>query len=265
MYASGVSFMMESILYGKRGPGRVLSRVALLRGRKSGSSGCRSVPICNSPVGNVIGYEPTRLHTPVLQRIRRRYHACDIRSLMRDFTSRVLLLVALVIACGEHVHARTAAGVPAASPQKLSPRPTPAKARGRYDDYQVPAGTPLATQLRTSLDSGSGQIDDLVRGTLLEAVSQDGVELIPKGSTLHGKVVDVLHASRQNRVGRLVLVFHVIEHVETRSLASIETRAVTFDATLGSKEKFRDVRVPADERMTVTLTSPLKVHIPRNR
>jgi hypothetical protein len=194
-----------------------------------------------------------------------RYQDCDIRSVMREFTSRCLLLVALLIACGERVHAQPGGPAPAASPQKSSLRPMPGKARGRYDDYQVPAGTPLAIQLRTSLDSGSGQIDDLVRGTLLEAVSQDGIELIPIGSTLHGKVTDVLHASRQNRTGRLVLVFHVIEHVETRSLATIETRAVTFDATLGPKEKFRDVSVPADERMTVTLASPLKVHIPRSR
>jgi hypothetical protein len=184
---------------------------------------------------------------------------------MRDFTSRVLLLVAVLIASGERVHAKTAGAAPAASPQKSSPRPIPGNARGRYDDYQVPAGTALAIQLRTGLDSGSGQVDDPVRGTLLEAVIQDGVELIPKGSTLHGKVTNVLHASRENRTGRLVLAFHVIEHVETRSLATIETREVTFDATLGPKEKFRDVRVPADERMTVTLSIPLKVHVPRSR
>ena len=184
---------------------------------------------------------------------------------MRDFTSRVLLLVALLIACGERVHAQTAGDAPAASPQKPSPRLMAGKARGLSDDYQVPAGTPLAIQLRTSLDSGSGQIDDVVRGTLLEAVSQDGVELIPQGSTLHGKLTDVQPASRQNRTGRVVFAFQVIEHVQTRSLATIETRAVTFDATLGPKEKFRDVRVPADERMTLTLASPLKVHIPRSR
>lgn len=75
----------------------------------------------------------------------------------------------------------------------------------------------------------------------------------------------MLHASRQNRTGRLVFAFHVIEHAETRSLATIETRAVTFDATLGPKEKFRDVRVPADGRVTVILASPLKVHILRSR
>lgn len=185
--------------------------------------------------------------------------------MLRNFTSRVLLLVALLIACVERVHAEAAGGSPVASPQKSSSRSTPGKARGRYDDYQVPAGTPLTILLRTGLDSGSGQIDDPVRATLVDAVSQDGVELIPKGSTLHGKVTDVVHASRENRTGRLVFEFHVIEHVETRSLATIETRAVTFDATLGPKEKLRDVRVPSDEPMTVTLATPLKVHIPRSR
>jgi hypothetical protein len=184
---------------------------------------------------------------------------------MRTVTSRVLLLVALLMACGERVHAQTPGGSSVASPQKSSPRPTPGKARGRHDDYQVAAGTPLTILLRTGLDSGSGQIDDPVRATLVDAVSQDGVELIPKGSTLHGKVTDVLHASRENRVGRLVFEFHVIEHVETRSLATIETRAVTFDATLGPKEKFRDVRVSSNEPMTVTLATPLKVYIPRSR
>ena len=159
---------------------------------------------------------------------------------------------------------RIAATRRAASPQKAVARPTPANARGRYDDYQVAAGTPLAIQLRTSLDSASVQIGDSVRGTLLDAVSQEGLELIPKGSTLHGKVTAVQPVSRENRAGRLVLEFTVIEHFETRSLATIDTRAVSFEATLGPKEKFRDVRVESGERVTATLASPLKVRLPRN-
>ena len=120
-------------------------------------------------------------------------------------------------------------------------------------------------RLRTAVDSASAQTDDAVRATLLEPVTQNGVELIPKGSTLHGKVSEVLPASRQNRLGRIVLGFHVIEHVETRSLATIKTREVPFEATLAPKEKFRDVRVSADERVTLTLATPLTVHIPRAR
>jgi 5-hydroxyisourate hydrolase-like protein (transthyretin family) len=152
----------------------------------------------------------------------------------------------------------------ASSHDSAQKRPSP-KPRVQYDDYQVPAGTPLIVRLRTALDSASAAPEDAVRGTLIERIGQGGVELIPKGSTLHGRTTDVVRASKENRTGRVVLEFHVIEHIETRSLATIQTRGVRFEATLAPKEKFRDVRVPADERLVVTLASPLQVHIPRAR
>jgi len=158
---------------------------------------------------------------------------------------------------------RIAATRRTSSPQKADARPTLTKARGRYDDYQVPAGTPLVVRLRTAMDSASGQVDDAVRATLLSPVTQDGNELIPKGSTLHGKVTEVRPASKENRVGRIVVEFNVIEHVETRSLATIQTRSVPFEATLGPKDKFRDVRVESGEQLTLTLATPLKVRLPR--
>ena len=64
---------------------------------------------------------------------------------------------------------RIAATRRADSPQKPVARPAPAKGK-RFDDYQVPAGTPLVVRLRTSLDSASGQVDDSVRATLLSAL-----------------------------------------------------------------------------------------------
>ena len=150
------------------------------------------------------------------------------------------------------------------SPQKPVGRPTSAKGK-RYDDYQVPAGTPLVVRLRTTLDSASGQVDDPVRATLLSPVTQDGFELIPKGSTLHGKVIEVQSASKQKLVGRVVLAFNVVEHLETHSLATIQTTSMPFDATLESKDKFRDVRVESGEQLTLTLAAPLKVRLPRGQ
>jgi hypothetical protein len=150
------------------------------------------------------------------------------------------------------------------SPQKPAARPASAKGK-RYDDYQVPAGTPLVIQLRTTLDSASGQVDDPVRATLLSAVTQDGFELIPKGSTIHGKVTDVQSASKQKPVGRVVLEFNVIEHLETHSVATIQTKSMPFDATLEPKDKFRDVRVESGEQLTLTLATPLKVRLPRSQ
>jgi hypothetical protein len=203
--------------------------------------------------------------------------------MMHHGLSRLLLIGVTVAVSGGRLHAhavgtpeavtsevnrclmmvRVAATRRAAQPQKAAGRPTPAQARGRFDDYQVPAGTPLIILLRNELDSASGQVDDPVRATLVGAVMQDGTELIPDGSTLHGKVIDVQPASKQNRTGRIVLEFNVIEHRETRSLATIRTRAVPFEATLQPKDKWRDVRTEAGERVTVTLAVPLKVRLPR--
>jgi hypothetical protein len=178
---------------------------------------------------------------------------------IRHLIAPILCLAIPVITHGEPAD-RSAAAV-----AQRSGAAKPSKPRPKLDDYQVPAGTPLMIQLRTPLDSGSSQIEDAVRATLIDAVTQDGVELIPKGSTLHGRVTEVLAASKQNRIGRLAFGFHVIEHLETHSLATIQTRALSFEATLAPKEKFRDVQVPADERLLLTLSSPLKVHIPRGQ
>jgi hypothetical protein len=148
------------------------------------------------------------------------------------------------------------------APQKAIARTASAKGK-RHDEYQVPAGTPLVVRLRTTLDSASGQVDDPVRATLLSPVMQDGFELIPKGSTLHGKVIEIQPASKQKPVGRVVLAFNIIEHLETHSLATIQTRSMPFDAMLEPKEKFRDVRVESGQELTLMLATPLKVRLPR--
>lgn len=70
-------------------------------------------------------------------------------------------------------------------------------------------------------------------------------------------------ASKQQPLGRLVVAFNIIEHEETHSLATIQTRAMPFDATLQPKDKFRDVRVESGEELTVTLATPLKVRLPK--
>ena len=200
-------------------------------------------------------------------------------AMSRHFSSRlILILVSSFVSAGRlHAHTvtqelnrclmmvRVVATRRTSSTQKADARPTVAKARGRYDDYQVPAGTPLVVRLRTTMDSASAQVDDPVRATLLSPVTQDGAELIPKGSTLHGKVTDVRPASKENRTGRIVVEFNVIEHVETRSLATVQTRSIPFEATLAPKEKFRDVRVESGEQLTLTLATPLKVRLPRGQ
>jgi hypothetical protein len=200
----------------------------------------------------------------------------------RHISSRVLIIaLSFFVSAGRlHAHAvvepaavtqeinrclmmvRIAATRRTATTQKQAARPVASRDR-RYDDYQVPAGTPLIVRLRTSLDSASGQVDDPIRATLLDAVVQNGAELIPKGSLLHGKVTEVQAASKQNRVGHVAIAFNVIEHSETRSVATIQTQLMPFDAALEPKDKFKDVRVESGEQLTLILATPLKVRLPK--
>jgi hypothetical protein len=145
-----------------------------------------------------------------------------------------------------------------------TPKPSPRSRVVATTDYRIPAGTPLTIRLRTPLDSASGQVGEAVRATLTSTFAQEGAELIPAGSVLHGKITDAVAASKENPLGRIALQFHVIEHLETHSLATIATRALEFEAPpLRPGVKRSDVQVAAGENVVITLARPLVVHIPR--
>jgi hypothetical protein len=164
------------------------------------------------------------------------------------------------------------APVPATAPQQGGTRgSTPARRGAAMDVFQVPASTPLLAQIRTTVSSATNEPDDEIRATLRAAVTQDGVELVPAGSVLHGKVVDVIPASPRQRRGQIAIAFYVIQHAETGSRASIATRVLTIDAAspdpavVGKSAAKRpvDVQLPAGEAVTLTLAEPLIVRIPK--
>jgi hypothetical protein len=158
---------------------------------------------------------------------------------------------------------RSASSQRVAKGRAMPPQSPERKRPAAYDDYKIPAGTSVTIRVRTGVDSASGQADDPVRATLAESVTQDGVELVPAGSSLHGRITEVAAASRNNPLGRVVLEFHVIEHLETHSLATIAARPVAFDAAARRGVKLSDVQVRAGENVVLTLTRPLVVHMPR--
>jgi hypothetical protein len=110
-----------------------------------------------------------------------------------------------------------------------------------------------------------------VDATLAEAVSQDGVELIPEGSLLHGRVIDVVPASKKVVHGQIAVSFAVVQHAVTGSRAAIQTQAVTIaaedPATLPksarrSRAQTTDLVLPAGHAFVLTLADPLIVYIP---
>lgn len=139
-------------------------------------------------------------------------------------------------------------------------------------DHRVPAGATLQARLRTTVGSASNRVDDQVDAILLEPVTADGIELIPAGSAIHGKVVDVTPASARDLRGRLSIAFFVVQHAVTGSRAAIVTRTILFEASepdepVGKGRQPRkypvDVQTSPSQPVTVTLTQPLIVYIPK--
>lgn len=143
----------------------------------------------------------------------------------------------------------------------------------RFDNYQVPAGSALILQLRTALDSASSAVDEQVEATLQSPVTQDGVELIPAGSVVIGKVSEVSRASARKPRGRVAFVFSIVEHAHTDSRARIRTREVVFEAAVPARpeggrsakpsKKPIEVVVAPGEPFVAMLAEPLLVRIPK--
>lgn len=140
---------------------------------------------------------------------------------------------------------------------------------GKYAAYQVPAGSALLLKLRTPVDSATSAVDDQVDAVLWSPVIQDGVELIPEGSVVLGKIVEVAAATKRKPEGRIAFTFSIVEHSETGSRAMLTTRKVVFEAQQPqvegqkpSKELLNAV-VPAGTAFVAMTAEPLLVRIPK--
>jgi hypothetical protein len=156
---------------------------------------------------------------------------------------------------------------PLKSRAKVSRGTTRRRPAESYDAYQVPAGTVLPGLLRATLDSSRVRVEDRVSALLRTSISQNRLELIPAASTIHGKVLDVIPASRWQPRGRIVVGFSFVEHGATRNRIAIAARPVIFEPVdvvgAGIPRRSIDVRVNAGEVLYITLAEPLVVRLPK--
>ena len=142
----------------------------------------------------------------------------------------------------------------------------------QFDRYQLPAGAALLLRLVTPLDSSSTSVGDQVEATLWSPVIQDGVELIPEGSTVIGNVVSVVRANKRTPIASITFEFSVVEHADTRSRATLTTRRILVQAPAGpvaprgrgkTRPKPAEATMAAHARFVAVTIDPLLVRIPR--
>ena len=137
-----------------------------------------------------------------------------------------------------------------------------AVARTRHHEYRVAAGTYIAIELRTPLSSNENAKGDPVDGRLLLPLTAEGVELVPAGATVLGSISEVEPAGKKQR-GRLAFAFHIIEHPETGSRATIRGTVLTFASETPKKGNlFPEVRLDKGTDASISLLAPLTVRIP---
>ena len=111
-----------------------------------------------------------------------------------------------------------------------------------------------------------------MEAVLWSPVIQDGVELVPEGSVVFGKVTELVRATHRKPVGSITFAFKIIEHGATGSREPLSTQHIIMEAqrevdTAAGKIKRRldpvDVAIPAGMRLVAMTAEPLVVRIPR--
>ena len=86
-----------------------------------------------------------------------------------------------------------------------------------FREVTIPAGTVLPVELQTGVGSVSSHPEDPVRATVRSAVTIDGYEAVPAGSTLTGVVTDVRRSGRVKGRAHVAFRFNSLEARDERT------------------------------------------------
>jgi hypothetical protein len=77
----------------------------------------------------------------------------------------------------------------------------------KFREYTIPEGTPLKLTIQSAVSSETSKVEDVVDATLADAVSVDGIEVLPAGSAVRGTVASVGSAGKVKGRASLGLLF----------------------------------------------------------
>jgi hypothetical protein len=126
--------------------------------------------------------------------------------------------------------------LPALPPQveTLPARPSVPAAPPRPTTASVPSGTRFDVRLSEPLSSAHNHTGDTFKAVLDRDLEAEGVVVAPAGSTVVGKIANMVEAGRVEGVARMTLQLTAIQVNGTDH--PIETSTVGFDATKSTKQ-----------------------------
>jgi hypothetical protein len=145
-----------------------------------------------------------------------------------------------------------APAAPAAPRRPDAPAPpppddrTPMAARPpEFREVTVPAGAVLRVALSTPVASDTSNVEDTVRGTLQSAVTAEGVQALPAGTTVTGHVTNAQRSAKVKGRASVGVRFNGLDLPGDGGRESIQTSTITRVAASTKKEDATKIGIGA--------------------
>ena len=102
-----------------------------------------------------------------------------------------------------------------------------------YREFTLPVGTTLPLELKSTIASDVSEVEDTVRATLRNAVTVDGLEVLPAGTELTGHVTEAERAGRVKGRARLAFQFTSVRYDGERMSLRTDPIVQEAEATKG--------------------------------
>jgi hypothetical protein len=112
---------------------------------------------------------------------------------------------------GEKAPSPPVAPEPPSAPKPKEETTEPPAKRPEYREVTVPSGTTLSATLGTALASDRSKVEDPVRATLKTAVSVEGLQALPAGTTVVGHVTSAERSAKVKGLASIAFRFNTID------------------------------------------------------
>ena len=138
--------------------------------------------------------------------------------------------------------AKPAAVVPAAPKQVTEAQPAAAPPPAPKVTW-IPSGTRFEIRLEAPISSADNKAGDTFRGTLDQDLEADGKVVVPKGSAVKGKIIDVKQPGRVE--GRAAMSIALTEIEVGKTSYPIQTNTLAFEAEKSTKKDATKIGIGA--------------------
>jgi len=130
----------------------------------------------------------------------------------------------------------TFAGVTVCAQDQTTPSDAAPDVTPNANQIVIPEGTEFKLQLHSTINSKTTRPGDRVLTTLLDPVSVEDEDVLPKGVRVDGHVGEVKAAARRGKGGYLTIVFDTVEMPNGEKVAILGSLTEVFSASNGGSE-----------------------------